>query len=723
MNEPTQPDPNQDGGPTPSPRAKGSRVDAGRSAPPSGAGRDPLRLPVLDHIPVPDRPVVLTDPRVSANVRQCAACGTRLDEPDPVGSAGAGAPGSVEGICPRCEQPYSMRVRLVPGDRVGRYTVHGAIGHGGMGWVYAATDDNLGDGDVQAWVVLKGLLDAANPEARRIAEVERRMLTTVNHPNIVRILDYVSHRGEDYIVMEYVPGVSLSKLMEARPTGPDGRRLPLRPADAIRYLLRLLPALGHLHGRGLVYCDLKPDNVMVTAEQVKLIDLGGARRLDDYVSGFLSTPGYRAPELEKGEHRPPGASRHGTPTIASDIFAATRTLARLVLGRFPGFVDVYRHGLPPRADHQVLRDFESLDHLVRRGTAVDPADRFESTAEMAEELTGILYEIVSRTEGRAPPLASRWFAPAIHPTGESAPNGKEAPPVWHVLPDLRMNADDPQARALTLAAGEDPAALADRLAGVRPITREVRLALARAQIQAGRIDDAEATLGQVAAVHPREWRVVWYRGLLEASRGRPDAAAEAFDEVYFQLPGELAPRLALATASAAAGDRDRAAELFDVVSQLDPAITSAAFGLARCLDDPARRISAYERVPPTAHAYPAARVRMIGVLVAWHPAPCPDELARAAAILDDPLLDLGERRRAELRRDILAAALRLVSPDPPEPVRCWPDRELFGRRLVPRELRFGLEEAYRDIARLTRDRRDRIRLIDQANRVRPRTLC
>ncbi|SQD96222.1 serine/threonine-protein kinase [Parafrankia sp. BMG5.11] len=698
---------------------------------PAAKDRDPLRLPVRRDVVVANRPVLLSSPNVPTNLRECAACGTRVARPGPEGAV------ELEGVCPRCRQPYSFTVKLAAGDHVGQqYTVHGAIGHGGMGWVYAATNDNLGDDDIQAWVVLKGLLDVANPEARRIAEVERRMLISVNHPNIVKIRDYVSHQGEDYIVMEYVPGVSLSRLAETQPPGPDGRPRPLPPADAIRYLLRLLPALSHLHRRGLAYCDLKPDNIMVSTEQVTLIDLGGARRLDDQFSSFLSTPGYRAPELEEGEFRPAEVTRHSVPTVASDVFAAARTLARLVLGRFPGFLDVHRHGLPPRGEHAPLLEFESLDHLLRRGTASDPADRFATVAEFAEELTGVLYEIASRTEGNVPPLASRWFEPDLHPTGEADDGHGEAdepPTVWEILPDLRIDADDPQARVLATTPGEDPAALADRLAEVAQPTRQTRLALARAQMRAGYTDKAEVTVRELAAAYPREWRVTWCQGLLDLAAGRSTQAAEAFEKVYARMPGELAPRLAVATASADAGDRARAAELFDVVSQVDPAITSAAFGLARCLDDRDGKLDAYRRVPASTHAYTAARVRMIGVLVGSHLRPeqagavpvvvSLDDLRSAEAILESsrPRLGLDRRRRAELRLDILAAALRMVGAGPPGPTRTGP-KQVFGRRLVPRELRLGLEAAYRDIARLAGDRRERIRYVDAANRIRPRTL-
>ncbi|WP_243407126.1 serine/threonine-protein kinase [Frankia canadensis] len=695
---------------------------------PRGAPRDPLRLPRRIGPAPGTTPPLLDAPSVPIGLRECAGCGAPVARPGPSGAV------ALDGVCEGCGHRYSFTVKLRPGERVGRYTVHGVIAHGGLGWVYAATDDNLGGDDVQAWVVLKGLLDAANPEARRIAEGERRILTTVSHPAIVKILDYVTHDGEDYIVMEYVSGLSLTALAEAGPPSADGRPVPPVVADILRYLLRVLPALGHLHRMGLVYCDFKPDNVMITASGVKLIDLGGARRLDDRVSGYLSTPGYRAPEIDDDGERPAGVDR-AAPSVATDVFAVARTLARLVLGRFPGFVDAYRHVLPPRRAHPPLREFESLDRLLRRATATDPRRRFPSTTELADEMVGVLYEIVARTEGPVPPLASRWFDAAGHPTGEAGPAGP--PAAWEVLPDLRIDPDDPRAPALAAGPDEDPAALAARLAAVSPVTTEVRLSLARAAIRAGHLEQAARTLDDAATAAPQEWRVDWYRGLAALVGRCPGLAATAFDRVYSQLPGELAPRLALATAladvAARAGSpaeraaaRERAAALFDVVSVIDPGVTSAAFGLARCRTDATGKLDAYQRVPRSSFAYTAARVRMIGVLV--DRAGRPDvpgvslaALLRAAAMLADTLLDLGERRRAELRRDILATGLTLLAEGTLTPDASRPPT-LLGCPLVERDLRFALATTYREMARLTSDRAARVQLVDRANHARPRTL-
>ena len=107
----------------------------------------------------------------------------------------------------------------------------------------------------------------------------------------MKIHNFVEHDGDGYIVMEYVDGHSLrtSQAGGRRRATPD----PLPVDQALAYRLEILPALGHLHDRGLLFCDFKPDNVIHAGEAVKLIDLGGVYRMDDATSPVYGTPGTR----------------------------------------------------------------------------------------------------------------------------------------------------------------------------------------------------------------------------------------------------------------------------------------------------------------------------------------------------------------------------------------------------------------------------------------------
>jgi serine/threonine-protein kinase PknG len=163
-----------------------------------------------------------------------------------------------------------------------QYEVLGCLAHGGLGWIYLALDRAVAD----RWVVLKGLLDTGDADAMAAAVAERRFLAEVEHPNIVKIHNFVQHRDPDsntmvgYIVMEYVGGQSLKEMIkDLRSTQGNAAVLPL--ARAIAYALEMLPAIGYLHSLNLLFCDFKPDNVIQTEEQLKLIDLGAVRHMDD----------------------------------------------------------------------------------------------------------------------------------------------------------------------------------------------------------------------------------------------------------------------------------------------------------------------------------------------------------------------------------------------------------------------------------------------------------
>ncbi|SHW46844.1 putative serine/threonine-protein kinase pknG [Mycobacteroides abscessus subsp. abscessus] len=109
----------------------------------------------------------------------------------------------------------------------------------------------------------------------------------------MKIFNFVEHPDQHgnpvgYIVMEYVGGTSLKQ--------PKGNALPV--AQAIAYMLEILPALGFLHSVGLTYNDLKPENIMITEEQLKLIDLGAVASINAY-GNLYGTPGYQAPEISK----------------------------------------------------------------------------------------------------------------------------------------------------------------------------------------------------------------------------------------------------------------------------------------------------------------------------------------------------------------------------------------------------------------------------------------
>ncbi|WP_345963380.1 tetratricopeptide repeat protein [Streptomyces sp. BRB040] len=376
---------------------------SGSGAGSTGRGRLGVGLVEVPAVPRPDpREMVMDRPEVPERKRFCS----RSDCGAPVGRARGERPGRTEGFCTKCGHPYSFVPKLKAGDVVhGQYEVVGCLAHGGLGWIYLAVDKAVSD----RWVVLKGLLDTGDQDAMAAAISERRFLAEIEHANIVRIYNFVEHLDQrtgsldGYIVMEYVGGKSLKEIANAR-RSPDGRRDPLPVEQACAYGIEALEALGHLHSRKLLYCDFKVDNAIQTEDQLKLIDMGAVRRMDDDESAIYGTVGYQAPEVADVG-----------PSVASDLYTVGRTLAVLAFD-FQGYTTVYADSLPDPDHIDVFRRYESFYRLLVRATDPDPARRFASAQEMAEQLTGVLREVVSLQTGRARPAVSTLFGPEVRVT-------------------------------------------------------------------------------------------------------------------------------------------------------------------------------------------------------------------------------------------------------------------------------------------------------------------
>ncbi|MCB1254703.1 MAG: serine/threonine protein kinase, partial [Austwickia sp.] len=139
-------------------------------------------LTTVPAVPVGDpAAAVLANPQVPEEKRNCPNCGAA------VGRSHDGQPGREEGFCPQCRSPFSFRPKLAQGDLVaGQYEVAGCLAHGGLGWIYLARDKNVSD----RWVVLKGLLNAGDPDALAAAIAEQEFLAQVSHQLIVEIYNF-----------------------------------------------------------------------------------------------------------------------------------------------------------------------------------------------------------------------------------------------------------------------------------------------------------------------------------------------------------------------------------------------------------------------------------------------------------------------------------------------------------------------------------------------------
>jgi len=283
------------------------------------------------------------------------------------------------------------------GEAMGGYILDSEIGQGGMGTVYLA---HRSDGAYEQHVALK----AVSPHLRTtfLAELfraERQILADLNHPNITRLLDGgVSTTGDPYLVMEYVEGQPINRYC-------DERLLPV--VDRIRLFLQVCSAVEYAHRKLVVHRDLKPGNLLVTADGApKLLDFGTAKLLlsasDSTTTRFgAMTPRYASPEQLRGE----------PVSTSMDVYSLGVMLYELVVGKWPfGDPDSPIAGLeravrdvdpaPPRAAVTVesarLRstsqsklarlldgDFRSV---VSKALETDPRRRYASVEQLSEDL-------------------------------------------------------------------------------------------------------------------------------------------------------------------------------------------------------------------------------------------------------------------------------------------------------------------------------------------------
>ncbi len=640
---------------------------------------------------------VMKDPVVPEDKRFCPNCGAK------VGRSTPDRPGRTTGFCPKCRQPFSFEPKLKAGDLVaGQYEVAGCLAHGGLGWIYLARDRNVSG----RWVVLKGLLNSGDPDALAAAIAEQRFLAQVEHPLIVEIYNFVTHEGAGYIVMEYVGGTSLKALLKQR-MRKAGRYDPIPVDQAIAYIVEILPAFQYLHDLGLAYCDFKPDNVIQVGDDLKLIDLGGVRRIDDQDSAIFGTVGYQAPEVaEQGV------------SVASDIYTIGRTLVVLTM-EFRGYQTTYVDSLPPVESTPIFQRYDSFYRLLLKACAKSPDDRFASADELRVQLLGVLREVVAQDAssaastpgGRAPSSATSLLF--------EEPQSVADMPEWWALPGLRPDPHDPQAALLRDVAVMKPHERLDALRAAQPQTAEVLLATARAGLDRRDTGVVDAATEQLLREDPWEWRAVWMQGLRALSQGDHAGAQAAFNAVYGQVPGELAPKLALAVACERSGETSVAESMYAVCARTDAAYTPVgAFGMERIRLAEGKveeAVAALDLVPATSRAYAPARQRRAEILAGAGGglATLADALRSVDKVSIEPI------DKAALTVTVFDNALAWLQSPGAKPE---PGIQIAGHAGTVRGVRQGLEEALRRQAALTTDPAARVALVDRANEVRPWTM-
>ncbi len=296
-----------------------------------------------------------------------------------------------------------------PVRQVGRYQVLERIGRGGMATVFKAHDPSIGR-DVAIKFLHASLCEGDDYRARFLQEA--RAAGSLSHPNIVTVHDVGEIEGRPYMAMELLAGISLAEELEAT------RTIAVR--DAVVMGIQLARALDYAHARGIVHRDIKPANIMrlTGSKTIKVTDFGiahiehaGDDSLRTRAGDVLGTPQYMSPEQTRGE-RLDGRS---------DLFSAGIVLYQMVVGQRPFRGDsliavATKIASEPAAPIDKTRSDipASLRRVIDRCLAKNPAQRFQSGAELADALVKVLAEVDEeareRERPRILPLRVKWAA-------------------------------------------------------------------------------------------------------------------------------------------------------------------------------------------------------------------------------------------------------------------------------------------------------------------------
>ncbi|MEM6955876.1 MAG: serine/threonine-protein kinase [Myxococcota bacterium] len=263
-------------------------------------------------------------------------------------------------------------------ERIGNCRIIGEIGSGGMAVVYKAIQEPLGR--TVAIKALKPSIAVDSQFAKRF-EREAHFMASLQHENILHVIDFVKDGRSMYIIMEYVEGIDLYDLLDQSPT------LPSEVAAIIT--LQVSRALDYAHFRGIIHRDIKPANIMISKQgEVKLMDFGIAR--DETLSDLtetgtgLGTPSYMSPEQILGDKL----------DFRSDIFSAGIVLYQMITGQKPFVEDEARTVMqkirldrfvsPRKLQPNVPRQ---LERILGRCMEKMPANRYPTTQALIDDLS------------------------------------------------------------------------------------------------------------------------------------------------------------------------------------------------------------------------------------------------------------------------------------------------------------------------------------------------
>lgn len=258
-----------------------------------------------------------------------------------------------------------------------RYEVIRVLGQGGMSNIYLCRDRHLaGKECVLKELTAKFSSTEEQALAQKQFELEAFLLAKLDHPNLPRVSDYFLFQGHPCLVMDYVEGEDLEKIITRSPFG-------LPEKVVVEYAVQIATVLYYLHRQSphpVIFRDLKPSNIMVSGGHVKLIDFGIARLYSPAKKGDtlrIGSPGYAPPEQYGGQTDP-----------RSDIFSLGVVLHRLLTKSDPTSTQTPFSFAPARKLNPAVSG--TMEQIIIRATQADPARRYQSALDLKKDLLGLL---------------------------------------------------------------------------------------------------------------------------------------------------------------------------------------------------------------------------------------------------------------------------------------------------------------------------------------------
>lgn len=356
-------------------------------------------------------------------------------------------------FCPRDGSALALVQGLTPGTLFRRkFRIIAELGRGGMGVVYRAQHIFLKE---ERALKLINARYSEDPQAVRRFLAEAMMANQINHPNVAAIYDAdETDDGQPYVVMEYVPGVSLRQILRS---DDSGDQKPLEPLRAIGIAMQVCAGLSTAHAKHIIHRDIKPDNILIVPgidgnDIVKVVDFGIAKAKKELhgmtgtthslsQSGiFIGTPQYSSPEQARGVKGDLLDQR-------VDIYSLGIVLYEMLVGQVPfngDIEDVLQHQkhTPPPLPNAMRPDLDIPEPIVSvtmKALNKDIASRFTTADEMRRALENARETILRPPEPVTIIPTVKASRPTIASKAQTPPDRLQAP-----VPDFKLQVIDAQ---------------------------------------------------------------------------------------------------------------------------------------------------------------------------------------------------------------------------------------------------------------------------------------